>query len=130
MTGRQPRWNVDLIFHNENRALPDFVADMIERLEYVHRLVGENLQRAADKAAEWYDKRSRPQVFNPGDKVRIYLPRRYIGRTVKWQRFYGTIGKVERRLNDVTYVILLTNSSRSEQKLFHVDKLKLYRSYQ
>ena len=128
MTGRQPRWNVDLIFdqvRDEDRDLPNFVADTIESLEYAHRLARENLQRAADKAAEWYDKRVRSQIFNVGDAVRVYCPRRYVGRTVKWQKFYGTTGTVERRLNDATYVVLLNKGNRSERKIFHADKLKL-----
>ena len=132
MTGRQPRWNVDLIFdqvRDEDCDLPNFVADTLERLEYAHRLVRENLQRAADKAAEWYDKRAKPQVFNIGDKVRVYCPRRYVGRSVKWQNFYSTVGTVDRRLNDATYVVLVTKGSRTERKIFHVDKLKLYHSY-
>lgn len=133
MTGRQPRWNVDLIFdhvRDEDRDLTNFVADTSERLEYAHQLARENLQRAADKAAEWYDKRVRSQMFNVGDAVRVYCPRRYVGRTVKWQKFYGTTGTVERRLNDSTYVVVLEKGNCFERKIFHADKLKLCRSYE
>ena len=133
MTGRQPRWNVDLIFdqvRGEERDLPNFVVYTLERLEYAHKLVRENLQRAADKAAEWCDKRVRSQIFIVGDTVRVYCPRRYIGRTVKWQKFYDTIGTVERLLNDATYVVAVKKGNGSERKIFHADKLKLCRSFE
>jgi len=43
--------------------------------------------------------------FAVGDRVRVYYPRRVKGRSVKWQSFFSIDGRVERRINDATYLV-------------------------
>jgi len=66
----------------------------------------ENLGRAADNASTWYNKKVKIQNFSEGDEVRVYNPRRFKGRTPKWQSFYKETAIVQKRLNDVTYIVL------------------------
>jgi len=90
-------------------------------------LVRENLHKAATSASNWYNNKARPKSFTPGDNVRIYYPRRYPGRTPKWQSFYRTEGCVLKKLNDATYIVSSANWKRP--KVVHVDKLKLVNSF-
>jgi len=62
------------------------------------------------------------KTFQPGDVVRVYYPRRYVGRSPKWQSYYSTVGQVVERLNDVTY--LVASKQWKKNKVIHVDKIK------
>ena len=50
------------------------------------------------------------------------------GRSVKWQSFYREVGQVERRLNDVSYVVKCPGWK--QVKVAHVDKLKAVRNFE
>ena len=130
MTGQQPRWNIDLLLCDkpyEQRSVPDFTAALLCRLHRVHELVRTHLGRAANQASHWYNKRIKAASFGEGDKVRVFNPRRYRGRTPKWQLCYKDVGTVTRRLNEVTYVI--TSPAWKTPKIIHVDKLKPVMSF-
>ena len=125
MTGQRPCRNIDLLLCDnpyEQRSVPDFTAALLCRLHRVHELVRTHLRRAADHASHWYNRRMKPASFGKGDKVRVFNPRRYRGRTPKWQLRYKNVGSVLRRINEVTYVI--TCPSWRDPKIIHVDKLK------
>jgi len=85
-------------------------------------LVRENLQRSAEVTSCWYNRKVAGHEFSVGDAVRVFWPRRFRGRTPKWQNLYEQTGRVAGRLNDATYVVQL---NREEKKIFHTDKIKL-----
>lgn len=123
MTGREPRWNVDFVLHGVepgHEASANYASKMIDRLDRSFKLARDHLGRAAVQASTWYNKRVNRQVFYPGQKVRVYNPRRFLHRSPKWQSFYKEVGTIERRLNDVTYVVKVGALT----KIVHVDKLK------
>jgi len=93
-----------------------------ERLDKAAVLVREHLKMAAENASKWYNRKARPKEFQEGDQVRVYCPRRYVGRSPKWQSFYRTEGTILRKLNDATY--LVTSKSWREPKVVHTDKIK------
>ena len=99
---------------------------MIDRLDKCFRLTRDQLGRAAEQPSTWYNRRVSQQTFCPGQEVRVYNPRRFKRRSPKWQSFYKDVGIVERRLNEVTYVIKVNGHS----KIFHVDKLRLVRTFE
>jgi len=66
--------------------------------------------------------------FAVGDRVRVYYPRRVKGRSVKWQSFFSIDGRVERRINDVTYLVKADRWRGS--KVVHVDKIKPLLTFQ
>ena len=76
----------------------------------------------------WYNNKSRFKSFAVGDNVYVYSPRRYRGRSVKWQSFYRDTGIIERRLNDVSYVVKCRGWKQA--KVVHVDKLKTVRNFE
>lgn len=124
-TGRMPLWNVDLMLPNENseqHRLPEYAALVVDRLEKASALVRNHLQKAAQTASKWYNRKAKLREFKPGDLVRVYYPRRIVGRTLKWQNFYRTQGEVVKRLNDAIY--LVKSSSWKTPKVIHTDKLK------
>lgn len=125
MTGQEPRWNIDFILGNADlsgKTVPEYTASVLNMLERAHALVRNHLNCVAERSSSWYNKRVNKQMFCQGDRVRVYYPRRYKGRSPKWQSFYKTEGIVERQLNDVTYVVRST--AWRLPKIVHVDKLK------
>jgi transposase InsO family protein len=131
MTGQQPRWNIDFFLGNTEGAqqtVPQYTADVLDRLNRAYELTREHLQQTAQSMSTWYNNRSRVVSFAVGDRVRVYSPRRFKGRSVKWQSFYREVGQVERRLNDVSYVVKCPGWKQA--KVVHVDKLKAVRNFE
>jgi len=125
MTGRLPVWNVDILLDGTDMGqdtVPQFTAEVVERMAKASKLVRDHLHAAAESASKWYNRRARHAVFRQGDRVRVYYPRRVTGRSPKWQSYYQTVGVVEKKLDDVTYLVWSDTWRRS--KVVHVDKLK------
>jgi len=123
-TGRIPLWTVDLVLPLttvEQDSLPQYTRRVVENLDRASRLVRDQLSRAAASASRWYNRKAKVCSFNPGDRVRVYYPRRVVGRTPKWQSYYQD-GVIMKRLNDVTYVV--DSKVWGGQKVVHIDKLK------
>jgi transposase InsO family protein len=125
MTGQEPRWNIDFVLSNIEQTVttvPEYTASVLDRLNRAFVLVREHLQQSAETARTWYNRKVNHQIFCEGDRVRVYNPRRYKGRSPKWQSFYKDEAVVTLRLNDVSYVV---NSPKWRQpKVVHVNKLK------
>ncbi len=125
MTGRLPLWNVDFLLYDVDEGrltVPKYTADVVERLRRASELVRQSLRSAAASASKWYNRKSRRAAFQPGDRVRVYYPRRVVGRSPKWQSFYKVEGVIEKKLDDVTYIVTSRNWRRA--KITHVDKIK------
>ena len=125
-----PLWTIDLTLpevQEEGRRVPEYTAQVVERLRRAFNLVRENLRKAAENASRWYNRRAHPRYFAPGDAVRIYYPRRFVGRTPKWQNYYKTEGQVLQKLNDATYVVQA--KGWKSPKVIHADKLKPLRYF-
>ena len=124
-TGRQPLWTVDLFVpeaEGPGKTVPVYTAETIDRLNRAMHLVREHLQASASCASRWYNRKARPREFAEGDLVRVYCPRKFVGRTPKWLSFYATEGEVVRKLNDASY--LVKSRTWKGQKVIHTDKLK------
>ena len=107
-TGRAPLWNIDFLLpeiKQGQKRLPEYTAEVVERLERASNMVRDHLHAAAESASKWYTHEARPRSFEPADEVRVYYPRRVTGRSPKWQSFFKTEGVVVKKLNDVSYVV-------------------------
>ena len=127
-TGRDPRWTIDLLLDSskdEDRTVPEYAQEVRDRLTVANNLVRNNLQKAAASAAEWYDRKVHLRTFHPGDKVRLYYPRRYQGRSPKLQSNYLQTGEIVEKLNESTYLVKTSKG----QKIFHTDKIRLMDCY-
>lgn len=130
MMGRQPCWNIDLLLGNkteEAKSVPEYTANMLDRLHKVHNLVREHLGAAAQYMSTWYNKTTKPATFCNGDRVRIYNAAHRSGRCPKWQFWYGDVGTIKRKLNDATYLVSCPNWR--EDRLIHADKLRIAQEF-
>ena len=106
----------------ETESYEDFADDLASRLEGSFELAREHLNTAAGRRKVTYDLRVRPQSFKVGQFVWYYYPRKYVGRTPKWQRCYTGPYLVVRTIPPANYVI--QRSKGSQMKVVHGDKLK------
>ena len=127
--GRELRAPLDLVYGRPpdadlaNATYSSYVRDLADRMESAYRLVREQLQSAAERRKRTYDLRVRPKEFAKGQRVWYFTPRRYQGRTPKWQRLYTGPFLVVERSGAVNYRIQKTVNS--QPFLVHVDKLRL-----
>ena len=68
----------------------------------------------------------RPAMYNVDDLVWHYSPRRYKGRSPKWEKMYNGPFTVVKLCGPVNY--LIQRSPRTKPFVSHVDKLKPYYS--
>ena len=73
----------------EYRNMDDFVEQKLRAMEQAHALVRECLNTASARTKRYYDIDVRSREFTPGSWVWMYSPRRYVGRSPKWQRNYS-----------------------------------------
>ena len=120
-----PLWSIDLALpqvRNNAGSVPEFVTETTQRLERASSLVRQHLRKAAEGANRWYERRSNPKCFDPGDLVRVYYPLRYRTRTSKWLLYFSTEGRIVEKFDDATY--LVASKTWRTPKVIHVDKIK------
>jgi transposase InsO family protein len=101
----------------------DFVCKRQRIARETFTLVREQLGRAAEKRKRDYDIRVRGKEFDVGQWVWYYYPRRYRGRSPKWQRYYTGPFLIVRLILPSDAVLQKSKSSRPF--VVHFDKLKL-----
>jgi len=94
----------------------------VSHLNHAINLMREHLKQTADSMSTWYNRKVKLKDSVTGAAVRVYNPRRFNGRSPKWQSFYHEVGVVVNKLNDVTYIV--KSSGWKKPKVVHVDKLK------
>lgn len=94
-------------------------------METAYRLVREQLKTAAERRKHTYDIRVRTAEFSPGNLVWYYSPRRFRGRSPKWERTCTGpfLFLVMEQMGPVNYRLRKTANSRPF--VAHVDKLRL-----
>ena len=100
----------------------EFVDQLKEKADRAFRIAREQLQTAAKRRKTGYDIRVRRQSFEVGDWVWYYYPRRFRGRSPKWQCNYIGPYRVVRVIEPSNYAI--QKSSRAAPFVVHADKLK------
>jgi len=89
-----------------------------------YEVVRQHLEQAAVTRKDYYDRKVKEASFKDGDWVWYLYPRRRVGKSPKWQRFYTGPYMVTRVLppNDV----VLQKSKRAKLFVVHRDKVKRY----
>ena len=87
-----------------------------------YRLARDNLGYSAERCKHYYDMRVRPGRYTEGQWVYYYCPRRYVGRSPKWQRMYTGPYLITKVVGPVN--VRLQATKRSVPFISHVDKLK------
>jgi hypothetical protein len=128
--GRETTMPIDVVLgrpeqeSNEAGTYTEFADDLAARLERAFELVRENLEVAAVRRKVRYDLRVRSKGFTVGQWVWLYNPRKYRGRTPKWQRLYTGPYLVVREIPPANYVVQKTK--QGPLKVVHGDKLKAW----
>jgi transposase InsO family protein len=129
MFGRENRAPIDLLYGGppdepkEVTCLEGYAAEKVEDMKKAYQLVREHLGAGGLRMKKYYDMRVRPQVFKEGQWVYYYNPRRYVGRSPKWQKMYTGPFLIVRTLDSVN--VVLQASKRAKPFVCHVDKVKL-----
>ncbi|KAJ8948299.1 hypothetical protein NQ318_020786 [Aromia moschata] len=109
---------------NLERSLPEFVKDLRERWDRIHRFASEKLKMHSDKMKQRLDTTSTETTFEPGDAVWLYAPKRMKGRSPKLQNNWEGPYTIIKKINDLVYRIQL--SLRSKPKVVHLERLARY----
>ncbi|KAJ8953809.1 hypothetical protein NQ318_006657 [Aromia moschata] len=131
-SGREMKLPTDLILgrpleENQERSLPEFVENLRERMDQIHRFAREKLKIHSDKMKQRLDTTSTETAFKPGDAVWLYAPKRTKGKSPKLQSNWEGPYTIIRKINDLVYRIQL--SPRSKPKVVHLERLARYTGY-
>jgi hypothetical protein len=128
MHGRDALCPVDLVMEIPEPAWPsdvnEYAEDLVQRLQLAFSIVGKHTKMVVDRMKKNYDVNVKQMLFEKGQLVLYYYPRRYQGRSPKWSRFYTGPHRIEKVINDVNYV--LKKTPKSKPIIAHVDKLRQY----
>jgi hypothetical protein len=101
----------------------DFIAEQQTRASEVYEFVRQNLGVAATRRKKDYDARVKTIDCPVGSWVWYYTPRRFTGKSPKWQKMYSGPYLVTRLILPSNAVI--QKSRRSKPIVAHMDKLKI-----
>ena len=104
-----------------NLNLLDYVSGFKQKLKEANEFARENLKQSQTKMKTWYDKSARNRVFNPGDKVLVFL--RIPGNPLQ-ARYPGPC-EVESKVSELDYVVK-TPGRKKQTQLCHVNMMKEY----
>ena len=131
--GRENRAPMDLVFGSpEDERVVDsehgYVHQMQERMAASYSLVRENMRSAAERRKVKYDAFVKDKTkFQPGQLVYYYYPRKFQGKSFKFQKIYTGPWKIVEQTGPVNYKICKTAGRipGPQTQIVHVDKLKL-----
>jgi len=126
--GRENRAPLDLVMNPpadasyNGQTVDDFVEKQQEIARESYQQVREHLRTNAERRKIAYDTHVRPREFEIGTWVWYHYPRRYQGRSPKWQRNFTGPYLIVRQIPPVNYVLQRTRASKPF--VTHVDKLR------
>ena len=100
----------------------DYVDEVERSIRYSHQLARECLRAQTNRRKKYYDLKVNAKSYQRNDWVWYYFPRRYTGKSPKWQRQFTGPFLVVEKLGPVNYII--QRSSKADPIIVHVDKLK------
>ncbi|XP_062599512.1 uncharacterized protein LOC134261046 [Saccostrea cucullata] len=95
-----------------------YVLDLRERLETTAEIARENLEKASQRQARFYNRSTRARSMKVGDKVLVLLPTDSNKLLMQWKGPFS----IKKKLNKVDYQIEM----KGKLKTFHVNMLKKY----
>jgi len=99
-----------------------YAAELLEKFEKAYRAARQGLRKGAERRKHSYDLRVRPAKFEAGDWVYYFSPRKFVGRSPKFQRNFTGPWMIVRACGPVNY--LLQKSPKAKPFVAHVDKLR------
>jgi hypothetical protein len=111
---REPRDNRNLV--------QEHIDTLAVRLEEPYRVVRENNKVGRQRQKEWYDKRTRLIIFQPGDMVSLRQMSRVKCGCPKFRLRWTGPYKVIRRFSGLNYLVRV---SRKKELVLNVNKMKI-----
>src|SRR2546425_6734278 len=129
MLGHEVRAPVDLLYgtppeDEASLSYDDYAERKVKVMRDAYALVRGHLGVSAQRMKKKYDMRVKPNTYPIGSWVYYYNPRRYMGKSPKWQRLFTGPFLVVREIGPVNVVLQL--SRRSKPFVVHIDKIKQY----
>ena len=127
--GRENKAPIDLVLGNpvgdaqDASTYDEFVQHQQQLAERSHGLVRQRLQRCAERRKATYDHHVKRRQFSPNTWVWYYNPRRYVGRSPKWQSYYTGPYLITKLIPPVNCVQQHTRTSKPF--VVHCNKLKV-----
>jgi transposase InsO family protein len=128
MFGREVYAPLDIMYgapvgeEEHYESYDDFADRKVETMRKAYQLAREHLGYAANRSKKLYDMRVRPSRYQVGQWVYYYCPRKYTGRSPKWQRLYTGPFLIIKEMGPVN--MRLQASPRARPFICHIDKLK------
>ena len=126
--GRELSAPIDLVLGRpegpQYHSVDDFVEQKLSIIETAHQMARESLHAASSRSKRCYDAHVKERQFQSNTWVWYYSPRKFVGRSPKWQRNFSGPFLIIRQLGPVLFVI--QRSKRSKELVVHADKLKPY----
>ena len=85
--------------------IDEFVEEKLHKMQYAHNLVREQLKTSSARRKTYYDSKFKTRTSTVGSWVWYYSPRRYAGRSPKWQRNFSGPFLITKQLNQALFVI-------------------------
>ena len=106
----------------ETMNVCEWVAMLQERLEVVHDMLREKITEAKTKQKLDYDKKTKMKNFQVGDMVLMRIPGLAGILEDSWDGPYD----VNRKINDVSYELIVPSHHKEKRKILHIINLKTY----
>jgi transposase InsO family protein len=100
----------------------EFVNNKLQMMREAYRFARETMGNRAERAKRTYDMRVRPSRYQVGQWTYYYSPRRYVGRSPKWQRMFTGPFLITKVMGPVN--VQLQATKKAQPFIAHVDKLK------
>ena len=126
--GRENRAPLDIVLgsipgeESSYNSYDEYVCQLQEKLRRTHALAREHLNGAAIRRKDDYDIKVKGKTFKKGDWVWYFYPRKYVGRSPKWDKNYDGPFLVVDVIAPSDYVI--QKSKKAKVQVVHCDKLK------
>lgn len=126
MLGREARLPVDLVYGslpvNSATSVPQYVADLKDRMCNVHEAAREHIKSASNKQKSEYDYSAKFQPYKDGDLVWLYDPKRKVGLSPKLQSNWDGPYRLITSISDLVYRV--QKSPNSKPRVVHYNRLK------
>jgi len=129
--GRELRLPLDLLrgsppeLHDQEvQTVEGYIRNLKDKMEEIHSNVREKLSLKSSQVKIRYDRKARQVLFEEGQKVWLFNPRRFKGRAPKLQGNWEGPFSVVKKLSDVVYCIQKTPKHR--RRVVHSDRLAHY----
>ncbi|ETE60980.1 Ty3b-g, partial [Ophiophagus hannah] len=119
---RRPLQMVREIWEGKAKSLSrnvSYILQMGDKLDQIRELASDNIRHSQVHKKVYYDQRTNLRVFNPGQRVLLFLPSTASKLLAQWQGPFSVL----RRIGPVSYEILMPGHCPSKQT-WHINLLK------